>query len=82
MDKKVDKKELIPDKERRSFIKKVLKGSIAGSLLLVYPIKDGDTKEVPEQIPGIRGHEYDMSKQNFVFIRHYKMYRLRLLLCC
>jgi len=43
------------NEDRRTFIKKVLKGTIAG-------------EDIPEQIPGIRGREYDMSRYRFVFI--------------
>lgn len=57
-----------PDMERRSFVKKVLEGTIAGSLLLVYPLNAGENPEVPEQISGIRGKEYDIHNQEFVFI--------------
>ena len=57
------------DRDRRAFIKKVLKGSIAGSLLLVIPMPTGaGIPRVPEQIPGIRGKEYDLSGQRFAFI--------------
>lgn len=61
--------------DRRAFIKKVLKGVIGGSLLLVIPLEAGigekqenDFDNVPEQIPGIRGQEYDMSSRQFAFI--------------
>lgn len=52
---------------RRSFVKKVLNGTIAGSLFLVWPI-GGDSFEIPEQIPGIRHGEYDIHNQDFAFI--------------
>ncbi|MBW2584691.1 MAG: 4Fe-4S dicluster domain-containing protein, partial [Deltaproteobacteria bacterium] len=41
------------DKDRRQFIKKVLKGTISGSLLLVITA-GADILKVPEQIDGIR----------------------------
>ena len=56
------------NKDRREFVKKVLRGSIAGSLFLVLPMGGEGSVQVPEQIPGIRGKEYDMSKQRFAFI--------------
>ncbi len=56
-----------PDMERRSFVKKVLKGTVAGSLLLVYQLK-ADTLKTPEQIPGIKGKEYDLNNQEYTFI--------------
>ncbi|MDM8516066.1 4Fe-4S dicluster domain-containing protein [Desulfobacterales bacterium HSG16] len=61
--------------DRRAFIKKVLKGAIGGSLLLVIPLEAGvgekqenDFDKIPEQIPGIRGQEYDMSSRQFAFV--------------
>lgn len=39
---------------RRAFIKKVLGGTIAGSLLLVIPAGAMDLGKIPEQIPGMR----------------------------
>ncbi|RLC22085.1 MAG: 4Fe-4S dicluster domain-containing protein [Deltaproteobacteria bacterium] len=63
------------NEDRRTFIKKVLKGTMAGSLLLVIPLRADDSgtseqilEDIPEQIPGIRGREYDMSRYRFVFI--------------
>ena len=63
------------NEDRRTFIKKVLKGTIAGSLFLVIPLRADDPgtseqipEDIPEQIPGIRGREYDMSRYRFVFI--------------
>jgi len=57
------------DKDRRTFVKNVLKGTIAGSLLLVIPMGGASgSLEVPAQIPGIRGRKYDMFKQRFAFI--------------
>ncbi len=57
------------NEDRRTFIKKVLKGTIAGSLFLVIPLRADDPgtseqipEDIPEQIPGIRGREYDMSR--------------------
>jgi len=55
------------NKDRRQFIKKVLKGTIGGSLLLVIPAGAGVLK-IPEQIPGIRGKDWVISEQNFAFI--------------
>lgn len=56
---------------RRAFIKKVLKGTIGGSLLLVLPAGAFDVlmqpDEIPEQIPGHRGR-YDMHQARFAFI--------------
>ncbi len=63
----MDKTTPTPDKGRREFIKKVLKGTISGSLLLVIPA-GADVFEAPEQIPGIRGKEYDVTKRRFAFI--------------
>ncbi|MCF6247688.1 MAG: 4Fe-4S dicluster domain-containing protein [Desulfobacula sp.] len=53
--------------KRRSFIKQVLNGSIAGSLYLVWPMS-ANSLDVPEQIPGIRGKEYDSLNREFAFI--------------
>ncbi|MBW2634860.1 MAG: 4Fe-4S dicluster domain-containing protein [Deltaproteobacteria bacterium] len=55
------------DRDRRQFIKKVLKGTISGSLLLVIPAGAGVLK-IPEQIDGIRGKDWAISEQNFAFI--------------
>jgi len=55
------------NQDRRQFIKKVLKGTIGGSLLLVIPA-GADVLKIPEQIAGIRDKEWDLSKQNFAFI--------------
>ncbi len=66
-----------PQLDRRAFIKKVLTGSVTGSLLLIYPMGGGDaldmlqpgtTPEPPEQIPGIRGEIYDIHERKFAFI--------------
>ncbi|HHD64554.1 MAG TPA: 4Fe-4S dicluster domain-containing protein, partial [Desulfobulbaceae bacterium] len=40
--------------DRRAFIKKVLGGTIAGSLLLVIPAGAMELEHIPEQIPGMR----------------------------
>ena len=56
-----------PDMKKRSFLKKVLNGTIAGSLYLVYPM-GGQSFETPEQIPGIRNQDYDIQNQEFAFI--------------
>ncbi len=53
--------------DRRTFIKKVMEGTIAGSLLLVIPMQ-GEGFEPPEQIPGIRSRGYDIFDQEFAFI--------------
>ena len=66
-----------PQLDRRAFIQKVLAGSVTGSLLLIYPMGGGDALDVlqpstipniPEQIPGIRGEEYDIHERKFAFI--------------
>ncbi len=54
--------------ERRTFVKKVLKGTIAGSLFLVIPANAGSIKNIPKQIAGIDGSKWDMSKSDFAFI--------------
>jgi Fe-S-cluster-containing dehydrogenase component len=56
-----------PEMNRRSFVKKVLNGTIAGSLYLVWPM-GGGSLEIPEQIPGIRDKDYDIRNQAFAFI--------------
>ncbi len=70
------------DMDRRAFVKKVLNGTVAGSLFLVFPMPgslamnddDPDQSQLlpeqlpPEQLPGIRGKEYDIHNQKFVFI--------------
>lgn len=58
-------RELI-DRDRRSFVKKVLGGAIAGSLLMVF--EAGSELLPPEQIPGIRDSEYDIMKRRFAFV--------------
>jgi tetrathionate reductase subunit B len=55
-----------PDMKKRSFLKNVLNGTIAGSLYLVYPMGAGSF-ETPEQIPGIRDN-YDIQSHEFAFI--------------
>lgn len=55
------------DKNRRQFIKKVLKGTISGSLLLVIPA-GADIQKIPEQLAGIRGRDLDLSKRKYAFI--------------
>ncbi|SMC38264.1 tetrathionate reductase beta subunit [Desulfocicer vacuolatum DSM 3385] len=66
-----------PQLNRRAFIKKVLKGSVTGSLLLIYPMGGGDAldmlqpstmPDMPEQIPGIRGKAYNIHERKFAFI--------------
>jgi len=70
------------DKERRAFIKKVLNGAIAGSLLLVIPMPIGAaTEEIPEQIPGIRGKKMGHVQSAFCLHRgYYPLHRVRFLL--
>ena len=76
MDGEKNKSDTKLDKSRRAFIKNVLSGSIAGSLLLVIPMGAdpvlGDSpkpeNDLPEQIPGIRGREWDMKAHRFAFI--------------
>lgn len=53
------------DKDRRGFIKKVLNGTIAGSLLLVIP---AGAAEVAEQIGGMRAEQSIFTKRRFAFI--------------
>lgn len=54
------------EKDRRAFIKNVLSGAIAGSLLLVLP---AGALELPEQLAGVREDKSDyLTKQQFVFI--------------
>ena len=58
-------RELI-DRDRRSFMKKVLGGAIAGSLFMVF--EAGSELLPPEQLPGIRDSEYDITKRRFAFV--------------
>jgi len=53
------------DKDRRAFIKKVLNGTIAGSLLLVVPAGAWD---ISEQIPGMREEEDFFTQKKFAFV--------------
>ncbi len=53
------------NQDRRSFVKKVLNGAIAGSLLLVIP---AGAKEIAEQIPGMRGETETFTQRKFAFI--------------
>ena len=56
-------------RDRRAFIKNVLRGSIAGSLLLVIPAGAMDLADIPEQIPGMRKDTGTfISKRKFAFI--------------
>ncbi len=57
----------MPDKNRRQFISKVLKGTIGGSLLLVLPIR-ANGLDVPEQLKDIRDREWQPDKKKFAFI--------------
>jgi tetrathionate reductase subunit B len=52
--------------DRRAFIKKVLKGTLAGSLLLVIPA--GARGDVAEQIPGMRAEKGPFTERRFAFI--------------
>jgi Fe-S-cluster-containing dehydrogenase component len=70
------------DQEKRDFLKKVLNGTIAGSLYLVMPMaaltmgtgdtpqdpKGPDISKLPEQVPGIRGKAYNILEQEFAFV--------------
>ncbi len=51
--------------DRRGFIKKVLGGTIAGSLLLVIPL---NAREYIEQIPGMKDEDGVFTKRNFAFV--------------
>ena len=64
---------------RRSFVKKVLNGTIAGSLYLVWPMGSGSleiSEQISEQIPGIRDKEYDILNQEFALNYILKIYLL------
>ncbi len=53
--------------DRRAFIKKVINGTIGGSLLLVIPA--GAIESVPEQIPGMRSEDGPFIKgKKFAFV--------------
>ena len=52
-------------KDRRKFIKNVLSGTIAGSLLLVIPLR---ATEYTEQILGMKDDDNTFTDKNFVFI--------------
>ena len=52
-------------KDRRAFIKNVLGGTIAGSLLLVIP---AGAMELPEQILGMRAEKGVFTKRKFAFV--------------
>ena len=70
------------DQEKRAFLKKVLDGTIAGSLYLVMPMaglatgpgnaappdRGAPLEKLPEQVPGIRGAAYDILDQEFAFV--------------
>ncbi|MDM8536989.1 4Fe-4S dicluster domain-containing protein [Desulfobacterales bacterium HSG17] len=79
MNKKVSQIEIRPelpnnemkDSNRRSFIKKVLNGTIGGSLLLVFSAGADifkSSENIPEQIPGLKNKEYEITKEHFTFI--------------
>ena len=53
--------------DRRTFIQKVMNGTIAGSLLLVFPLT-ADTFVPEEEIPGVRDEPYDIFNQHFAFV--------------
>lgn len=55
------------DNDRRRFIKRILTGTLAGSLLHVIPLR-ANVFTFPEQIKGIRRKKYDLSAHDFVFI--------------
>lgn len=70
MSKKVSQTDTI-GKDRRNFIKKVLNGTIGGSLLLVFSAGADIFKvpgNIPGQIPGIKDREYEITKEKFAFI--------------
>ena len=58
-------KELI-DTDRRSFVSRVLKGTIGGSILMVFSAGAGDLP--PEQIPGTRSIPYNMATRRYGFV--------------
>ena len=60
------KKEI--QKDRRAFIKNVLSGTIAGSLLMVIPAGAALDQDLPEQISGIRGDDSPFTKKKFAFV--------------
>lgn len=53
------------NRDRRSFIKKVLNGTIAGSLLMVIP---AGAMNIPEQILGMRDEEGVFTEKKFAFV--------------
>ena len=53
------------NRDRRAFIKKVLNGTIAGSLLMVIP---AGAMDVPEQILGMRAEKGVFTKKKFAFV--------------
>jgi Fe-S-cluster-containing dehydrogenase component len=57
-------------RDRRAFIKNVLSGTIAGSLLLVIPAGAMDLADIPEQITGMRDEDgtFISKKRKFAFI--------------
>ncbi len=54
------------DQDRRSFIKKVLGGAIAGTLLVVT--ESSGLELPPEQLAGLRGRDYSFSGHRFTFV--------------
>ncbi len=64
----MDNSGAIKKTDRRKFIKDVLKGAIGGSLFLVIPSRSDSSTNIPEQLKGIRGKEWNMADKNFAFI--------------
>ncbi len=60
------KKEI--QKDRRAFIKNVLSGTIAGSLLMVIPAGAALDQDLPEQLSGIRGDDSPFTSKKFAFV--------------
>ena len=60
------KKEI--QKDRRAFIKNVLSGTIAGSLLMVIPAGAALDQRLPEQLPNMRGDDSPFTEKKFAFI--------------
>lgn len=55
-------------KDRRAFIKNVLSGTIAGSLLMVIPAGAALDQSLPEQLPGVRGDDSPFLEKKFAFV--------------
>ncbi len=61
-----DEARALIDRDRRSFIKKVIGGVFAGSLLMVLEAGSGELP--PAQLPGVRGREYGFADHRFAFV--------------